>query len=294
MITNKTINIFLIDDEFPKIPEFTASSIYDSAINSENLYHLAITQTWKGLQPLQQLIKDIVTSQASKDNHITLSGYTKPTQCLNDIDSGSKPDVLIYDWEYGMPNPTESQGWLLEILSNTDAFVFIYSKVRDELPPFLNKKVFDEYAHRFQLFLKGSSTHSIFSSEEFMLQYILGKVSDSGRIKIQGFDVEFTSNDYLKRTSDILYLERVLGKMYLLEEFKKYQFTLNNETIKNLLNDSKGYLYFSEARGLLISPDENALVKKLKPLQELSYSSVAKQYSIYKLEEALEKGTAII
>lgn len=193
-----------------------------------------------------------------------------------------------------MPNPTESQGWLLDILSNTDAFVFIYSKVRDELPPFLNKKIFDEYAPRFQLFLKGSSTHSIFSSEEFILQFILGKVSDSGKIKIQGFDVEFTSNDFLKKASDILYLERVLGKMYLLEEFKKYQFTLNSETIENLLNDSKGYLYFSEAKGLLISPDEKTLVEKLKPLKELSYSFVAKQYSIYKLEEALEKGTAII
>lgn len=293
-MSNKTINIFLIDDEFPKIAEFTASSVYDAAINSENLYHLAITQTWKGLQPLQQLIKDIVTSQASKDNHIKLTGYTKPTQCLNDIESGFKPDVLIYDWEYGMPNPTESQGWLLDILSNTDAFVFIYSKVRDELPPFLNKKIFDEYAPRFQLFLKGSSTHSIFSSEEFILQFILGKVSDSGKIKIQGFDVEFTSNDFLKKASDILYLERVLGKMYLLEEFKKYQFTLNSETIENLLNDSKGYLYFSEAKGLLISPDEKTLVEKLKPLKELSYSFVAKQYSIYKLEEALEKGTAII
>lgn len=291
---NKSIDIFLIDDEFPKISEFTSASIYDSAIHSDNLYHLAITQTWKGLQSLQQLIKDIVTSNPFKENHIQLTGYTKPTQCLTDIENGIKPDILIYDWEYGMPNPTESQEWLLDILSKTDAFVFVYSKVRDQLPPFLNKKVFDVYADRFQLFLKGSSTHSIFSSEEFILQFILGKVSDTGKIKIQGFDIEFTSNDFLKKASDILYLERILGRMYLLEAFKKYQFDLNNETVENLLNDSNGILLFNEAKGLLISPDEKTLIEKFKPLQEISYSKVAKQYTIYKLEEALEKGIALI
>lgn len=291
---NNTVDIFLIDDEFPKIQEFTEASIYDSGINSENLYHLAITQSWKGLQPLQQLIKDIVTSNPFQENHIRLTGYTKPTQCLTDIENGLKPDVLIYDWEYGMPNPTESQEWLLDILSKTEAFVFVYSKVRDQLPPFLNKQVFDNYADRFQLFLKGSSNHSIFSSEEFILQFILGKVSDTGKIKIQGFDIEFTSNDFLNKASDILYLERILGRMYLLEAFKKNQFNLNSETVENLLNDSNGFLFFSEGKGLLISPDEKTLVEKFKPLTEISYSKVAKEYSIYKLEEALEKGIALI
>lgn len=293
-MSKNTTNIILIDDEIPITSEFTASSIYDTAITSENLYHLAITQTWKGLEPLQQLIKDIVTSKASQDNKINLTGYTKPTQCLLDIESGFNPDVLIYDWEYGMPNPTDSQAWLIDILSNTDAFVFIYSKVRDELPPFLNKKIFDKYAHRFQLFLKGSSTHSIFSSEEFILQFILSKVVDSGKIKIQGFDVEFSSNDYLKETSDILYLERVLGKKYLLEELKKHRYTLNDLTIENLLNNSDGFLYFSEAKSILISPDEITLINKLTPLIKLPYSHVAKKYSIAKLEETLEKGIAII
>lgn len=291
---NNSIEIFLIDDEFPKIKEFTDASIYNAGIHSENLYHLAITQTWKGLQPLQQLIKDIVTSNPYKANHIQLTGYTKPTQCLTDIDNGIKPDILIYDWEYGMPNPTESQGWLLDILSKTDAFVFVYSKVRDELPPFLNKKVFDTYADRFQLFLKGSSTHSIFSSEEFILQFILGKISKTGKIKIQGFDVEFTSSGFLNQASDILYLERIFGRIYLLEELRKNQFNLNSETIENLLNDSNGYLFINEANSLLVSPDENSLVEKFKPLTKISYSKVANNYSIYKLEEALEKGIALI
>ena len=76
--------------------------------------------------------------------------------------------------------------------------------------------------------------------------------------------------------------------------FKKYQFDLNNETVENLLNDSNGILLFNEAKGLLISPDEKTLIEKFKPLQEISYSKVAKQYTIYKLEEALEKGIALI
>lgn len=288
------MDIFLIDDEFPKIPEFADASIYDSGINSENLYHLAVTQTWKGLQYLQQLIKDLITSKPYQANKIRITGYTKPTQCLFDIEAGLKPEVVIYDWEYGMPNPTESQQWLLDILNSTEAFVFVYSKVRDELPPFLNKKVFDTYSKRFQLFKKGSTDHSIFSSEEFIFQYILGKIVKSGKIKIQGFDIEFTANSYLKNASDILYLERIFGRIELLEQLKKNHFNINDTTIEKILSEAAGYLFFNESKGILICPDESSLIEKFQPLKEISFVDVAKHYSIFKLEETLEKGIALI
>ncbi|MBK6989648.1 MAG: hypothetical protein IPH33_16270 [Bacteroidetes bacterium] len=108
--------------------------------------------------------------------------------------------------------PTESQSLLLEILNSTQSFVFVYSKVRNEIPQFLNKEIFNPFAKRLQLFLKGSTTHSVFSSEEFILQYILGKITDNVQIKIQGFDV-LLNQMLLKKASDILYLERIVGKM---------------------------------------------------------------------------------
>lgn len=291
---NKPINVFLIDDEFPSNAEFIETGVYNKAISSESLYHLAISEQWGALHFLQELIKDIVTSTPCKNGLVNLIGFKNPAIALSAIEDELQPAIVIYDWEYGMPNPTESQQLLIEILKLTNAFVFVYSKVRDEIPPFLNKHVFTSYSERLQLFLKGSTSHSIFSSEEFILQYILGRVTDNVKIKIQGFDVEFTSNTFLKNASDILYLERIFGKMYLLDELKKIQFDLNSYTIENLLNDSNGYVFFNEPKGLLISPDEKAILSNMETVSKLSYSQVAKSYSISKLEEILEKGVALI
>lgn len=291
---NKPITIFLIDDEFPPNAEFIEQGVYDNAISYEHLYHLAISENWKTLHFLQELIKDIVVSIPCKNGLINLMGFKNPSIALTSIDEGITPDVIIYDWEYGMSNPTESQDLLLTLLKLTKAFIFVYSKVRDEIPAFLNKKIFNQYASRLQLFLKGSTSHSIFSSEEFILQYILGKVTDNVKIKIQGFDVEFTSNTFLKKAGDILYLERILGRIYLLEELEKIQFDINNYTIENLLNDSNGFIYFNEEKGLLINPDEPAIIKSTNTHEKLSYSKVVKLYSIAKLEEVLEKGVALI
>lgn len=288
------INIVLIDDEFPISKEFVDSGVYEHAINSDNLYHLALNENWKYLHDLQQLIKDIVTSKPCKDGLINLIGFTKPEQCLLEIDKGLLPDVVIYDWQYGIINDADSKKWLLDILSLTDAFVFVYSKVRDKLPPFLNKKDFNQYADKFQLFLKGSKSHSVFYSEEFILQFILGMVSESGKIKIHGFDVEFTKNDYLKEASDILYLERIFGRTNLLEEIKKVDFSLNKETIEKILDSNDGFLFYNEEKKILINPDNKSTIERIQSLKKISFKQVAEMFSIKKLEEALERGIALI
>lgn len=289
------INVFLIDDEFPPRQEFVNRGVFETGISSEDLFILSVSESWGSLHFLQELIKNIVVSSPSKNGLINLTGFKSPSIALDSIDAGLIPDVVIYDWEYGMPNPTESQQLLLEILEATETtFVFIYSKVRDDIPQFINIRAFDPYAKRLQLFLKGSTSHSIFSSEDFILQYILGRVTDDVNIKIQGYDVEFTPNAFLQKASDILYLERIVGKLYLLEELKKIQFTINNYTVENLLNDTNGTLYYSEGKGLLVSPDEKAIIGSISDLKEIGFAVAAKEFSISKLEEALIKGTALI
>ena len=293
-MTKNPVIVALIDDEFPSKEEFVEKGIFDNPINSEDLYELTISANWGPLRHLQQLIKDIVCSEAATNNQIELMGFKNPNIFLPELESGFNPNIIIYDWEYGMPG-TEPRDWLLEILElSKTSFVFAYSQVRDSIPIFLNKSDFTPYAERFQLFLKGSSGHSIFSSEEFILQYILGKVSNSGRIKLQGFEVEFTSNDYLAQASDILYLERILGRKYILEEFKKYEFNVDKDIVEKILDDSKQYLLLNVEKGILISPDEQTLIEKLQPLKEMSFLDVCKEYSIQKLEETLEKGMSLV
>lgn len=291
---NNQISIFVIDDDIPKSPQFASESIYDSGISSKDLYQLAKTQTWRGLQPLQQLIIDIVTSTPFKENYIQLSGYTKPTQCLTDIENGIKPDILIYDWEYGMPNPIESQQWLLDILSLTDAFIFVYSRVRDTLPTFLNKAVFDNFASRFQLLEKGNSNFSIFTTEEFIFQYILGRVSGEYEFTLQGERKIFKSNGFLREASDILFLEKIFGKKHLLSNLKKQSEIISEVTVINMLSEIDEKIHFDELNMVLITNDSNILLKKYKPTKTFTYLEVVNNFGLEVLVTVLEIGIAKI
>jgi len=288
------VNVFLLDDEFPIIEDFRKNGIYNGAINSENLYHLAINSEWNHLLDLQQLIKDVVTSQACKEGLINLVGFTSPLLAFPEIEKGLQPDVVIYDWEYFNSGlGPDSKNWLLEILNKTNAFVFVYSKRRDEILQFVNSKELNVFAPRFQLFLKSSKDHSLFTSEEFILQYILGCASNSGKIKLQGIEVEFTANDYLAKASDILYLDRIFGRNYILEEIKKVDFSINTASVEKIFNDSNEFLLFNEAKGILITTTY-PLKDSLSPLTEIKFIDVVKKFSISKLEETLERGISFI
>lgn len=291
---NEIKNIFLLDDEFPKIEEFIARGVYGQAINADDLYHLALYENWGSLHYLKELIKDIVTSEPYKQGLINLIGYSNPELALSDIENGVTPHVIIYDWQYGQINDLNSQKWLIELIEKSKAFIFVYSQIGETLPQYLNKKEFNQHSSRFQLFLKGSKTNSIFYSEEFILQFILMEVAESSKLKIHGFDIEFSKNNYLKQASDILYLERIFGRLNLLEEIKKVQFSLNDETIGKILDSSNEFLYYSEEKKVLISPDNKSTIDKIQSLQKISFKQVADKFSIQKLEEALERGIALI
>jgi hypothetical protein len=291
---NEIKNIFLLDDEFPKIAEFISRGVYGQAINADDLYHLALYENWGSLHYLKELIKDIVTSEPYKQGLINLIGYSNPELALSDIENGVTPHVIIYDWQYGQINDLYSQKWLIELIEKSKAFIFVYSQIGETLPQYLNKKEFNQHSNRFQLFLKGSKTNSIFYSEEFILQFILMEVVESGKLKIHGFNIEFSQNNYLKQASDILYLERIFGRLKLLEEIKKVQFSLNNETIGKILESTNEFLYYSEEKKVLISPDNKSTIDKIQSLQKISFKQVADKFSIQKLEEALERGIALI
>jgi hypothetical protein len=289
---NRPINVFLLDDEFPVLEEFRKKGIYNSAISTKDLNYLSINCKWNHLVDLQLLIKDVLSSKASIEGLINLVGFSTPTQALSEINKGVLPDVIIYDWEYlNAPiHSLNSKNWLIEILNKTKAFVFIYSKMRDELPRFLNTFEFTQFSKRFQLFLKGGKIEFSFSAEEFIFQYIIGAASGSGNIKINGIKIEFSSNNYLSSASDILLLQRILGKKNILKKLSDVNFIINDASIEKILNDSSGYLLFNAEKRILIDPDEDFDEEKIKPVIKLSYLEVVKRFSIVKLEDTLERG----
>lgn len=289
-MTVDKLTLFILDDNIPKIPEYVEQSLYDTKMDAASLSHLVSTVEWKGQYNLKQLTSFILDSEHAHSGIIATWGFTHPSICLNEIDAGLIPDIIVYDWEYGSETYKESSKWLMEILNSTKAFVFVYSIIRNEIPPFLNKKEFDEYSSRFQLFLKGDTTSSVFSSEEFILQYILTKITKANRIKIQGVEITFQENDYLDNPSDILFLEKIFGRAALVNYLKEKGSAVSQESIEEMITNISDRLLFDTKRNLLISPNSTLLIEKYKPEEELTYIESLKNYGLQKLIEVLEIG----
>jgi hypothetical protein len=284
------LTLFIVDDQIPTIPEYVENSIYNSKLDVGSLQHLIKVAEWKGQHSLRRLTTDILKSDHSQTGTLLTYGFTHPSICLDEIDKGLQPDLIIYDWEYGSESNIESAKLLIEILNLTNAFVFVYSLVRNEIPPFLNKLEFDAFADRFQLFLKGDTNSSIFSSEEFILQYIVSRISKSNVIKIQGITVTFNENGYLDNPSDILHLESIFGRAFLLDRIKTIGFTWSEQNIENMLHSISDKLMLDEKRNLLITSDSTLFISKFNPNLELSFIEAFKRFGLLKIIEALEIG----
>jgi hypothetical protein len=288
------LTLLILDDNIPISQEYVERSVYDQKIDSESLSELARSANWRGEHNLQRLILDLLDSRPFQDHRIDFFGYTHPEICLSDVEAGLRPDIIVYDWEYGAQGYIDSSRWLGEFFDKTGAFVFVYSNVRNEIPPFLNKAEFNNYAKRFQLFLKGESGNTVYSSEEFILQYILSRLEKSTQITVQGVKIDFSENGYLRDPSDILYLESILGRKFLMTQIESLGRVIDNSSIENIIGKFNGILLFDPERRFLVAPDHSILVDKfqLKPENNMTYLEALKRFGLIKLKEALEAGIA--
>lgn len=283
------IRVFFLDDRLPRVAEFVERSVYNEPISQDDLQHLVQHEHWTEEQNLRGLLSDILSHDYAKHGFITVSGFTNPEICLNHLSKKHMPDVIVYDWEY--ENQTKESGpWLLEILKMTKAFVFVYSGVRNSVPPTLNKKDFDPFAKRFQLLAKGNATDSVFTSEEFLYQYILNLVSNNNVIKLGGLTVDFESSRYLSSPTDILHLEAILGRASLLNLIEENRHKITAESVEKMMDSLSGQMLLSREKGVLVSPGFPLFDRSAA--EEISYLFALRQFGLVKLEEALKTGFA--
>jgi len=286
-MNDNAITIFVVDDNIPQSQDFVEKEIYNKAISTSDLVYLIENEDWLGEQNLQELLRYIISHELTKAGKIIIKGFTHPEICLTHIENFDKPDVVIYDWEYGSEHANNSSQWLMEIIELTNAFIFVYSGVRQYIPTHLNKKEFNLYSDRFQLFGKGNNKDSIFSSEEFILQYVVNQIQSNNQIRIQGISVNFSSSGYLKEVSDILHLENIFDRASILESLKN---GINEESVKKLLLGTDKKILFDNKRNFLLTNDSELLIEKFMPSESFTYEEIVAKYGLSILEETLKRG----
>ncbi|BFP43233.1 hypothetical protein FGF1_40780 [Flavobacteriaceae bacterium GF1] len=286
-MSEKNITVFVVDDNIPQPQEFVEREVYNKAIRMSDMIHLVEGEDWAGEKNLQELLNFILSHRLAVEEKIIVKGFTHPEICLRHIETIGKPDVVVYDWEYGSEHDNNSSNWLKEIIGLTDAFVFVYSGVRHFIPTHLNKRSFDEFSDRFQLFGKGSKDDSLFSSEEFILQYIVSRVQADNLIRIQGIDINFLSSGYLKEAKDILYLENIFDRVLVLEQLKN---GIDENSVKKLLEGNESRILFDSEKGLLFTDESDLIAKRFKPSESLTYAEVVLRHGLKVLQETLKRG----
>lgn len=289
MKTKNKIDVTIIDDGIPVREDFVEASIYDSLISKDILIKLITDLNWKGHHNLKKLTKTIIESKECESGVLSISTFTHPSICLDAIENGFQPDVIIYDWEYLGESNIKSSDWLLELLNNSEATVFVYSQIRDSIPPFLNKSIFDNHSTRFQLFLKGDEDNSVFSSEEFILQYILSRVSKTTELLIGGTKIHFVENGFIDNPSDILFIENILGRQNLIKKLQQIE-CLSDESIITLFKDLNLEFYFDDAKKYLIDSSATALIGKYSSSKKMTALEVLQTFGLIKLSRAIESG----
>ncbi|SRR6266446_5537017 len=289
----KKTRVFILDDSFPKPQEFIDQKIYERAIGKDELSYLTKNVDWGAEWNLRQLLVDLLNNDYVKSGQIEVCGYLNPAICLADLDRRRAPDVIVYDWEYEANSYANSETWLLELLGeNPMAFVFVYTGVKNDVPPHLSKKVFDKFASRFQLFAKGDTNNSVFSSEDFLYQYIVSRVEKNNTIKLQGIDVKFEQSGYLTTPSDILHLEKILGRANLLKQIELNENRISAESVEKMIGETDGSFWFNPDKGFLVTRDSPLLAERLRAKVEISYLEILKKFGLLKLKEVMEIGFA--
>ncbi len=286
MIKRKLVICF-IDNWLPRNRTF--EKVHDDKLIKSGILRRFIGKNadWTDERKLGDLLSTVLRSRYR--NKLNVQWALAPSICLEAVrKSNYKPDVVVYDWEYGIGqiNPVSL---LIDLIKSTYAFFFIYSNQAQRIPISLYKNKLDEYAERFQLLPKGAA-EDIFTSEEFIYQYIASAISKKPIIKIGRSEIRFNSSGWLESPTDILYLESIIGRERTIEKLRAAKGSVTEEKIENWLSEIKDDLFINKKNKILVTEVTPFHAEHFGKFDRIDYGSVFKKYGLKKLNELLERG----
>ena len=285
----QSIQVCIIDDQLPKTELGSDDFDYYELIDSVKLMRfLDPSVSWGDEANLREILRILLSSPYYVDHRIRLAWATHPGICLNAvIHSQYKPDVVVYDWEIVADKHPEVE--LEELLKTTSAFFFVYSNLAAQLPITLYKEKLDDYSNRLQVLRKGDMSY-VYSSEELIYQYLVSRIEKNPRILIGGSEIQFHASGFIKIPSDILYLESVIGREFILERLNGIGNDISDETVEQLLSEYDAMIYLSKDGHWAILNKTGKAQVEYGPLQEVSYADFFRSHGLRKLHEVLDRG----
>lgn len=290
---SKIFNIAIIDDKLPTTAE-GFSSLIDSEIIDEPYIKNTLQENvqWDDAS-LKSLVTMLIESPYLEEGKISVKWAYHPSLCVNAVISKNySPDLIVFDWEYSVnQNLDRVISSLKELAERTHAFIFIYSNLAQRVPVELFKNHLDKYSDRLQVLKKGGEDF-IFSSEEFIYQYIANILDDNPIVSVHGIKIQFDKSGKLKDTRDILYLESIIGKSNLLKRLEAGNGDFTDSSVAEILDSMHQAVYATENNEYFFNEPSGIVEENYGAIHEASLSSAFKILGLKKLKELLERGVA--
>lgn len=283
--------IAIIDD---KLPYDINSDASDKPFQSYKIEEWLNVKDWGEEVHLKTLIDRIVTSDLYKHKEIELIGFLYPAALLKYISGNKEPSLIIFDWEYQTRNQ-DTKKQLVEIINKTKtSFIFVYTAEANKIWQLLIGEVIERNLNRLQLLLKGDSNLSLFTSEDNIMQFIISQFKKAYEFNMGKNSVRFEENKFLNSPADILRLESILGREYLLKKLKESNFEISDRTIDNIFNAVEIKLFLSNDNKYLLDSNVESVIKKYGPLSELTLLDALSKFGINIIDKVLERGIVIV
>lgn len=291
--------IAIIDD---KLPYNINTDVVDKFFPSTKIEEWIKKGDWSKEGDLKKLLERIFASDLYNHKELEVIGFLFPSALLNYLSGPNEhPKLIIFDWEY-QTNNQDTKRLLIEIIKKTSAFIFIYTAKADTIWQLLvgessekndlSGDAFESNINRLQLLKKGDNKISLFSSEDLIIQFIISQFKKAYEFKMGAHSIRFEENKFLKSPSDILLLETMLGRKYLLEKLEKANFEISDQTIENIFSDVKVKFYLSKDKQYLMETNTENNRKKYGALEEFSFLSALSKFGVKTIDKTLERGIA--
>ncbi|HYV93578.1 MAG TPA: hypothetical protein VE978_17520 [Chitinophagales bacterium] len=292
-MTKGKYNIVIIDDMLPKTGE-GFFKIKDFELINEDYIIKTLKENVKWTDDsLKSLTKMFLSSPYFKEKKIALKWAYHPSFCLSAVKAKTYlPDLIVFDWEYNvMQNLEIIISNLTELIEESKAFIFIYSNLAQRIPIELFKHKLDKYSNQLQVLKKGGEDF-IFSSEEFIYQYVANLLDNNPTVSTHGNKIHFNKTGKLENTKDILYLESIIGKSKLIKELENIGGVFDEKKISEILDRSPLTVYATKDKKYFFNETSDLKEKEFDGIHQVVLSEAFKILGLKKLKDLLERGIA--
>ncbi len=282
-------NVCLIDDHV--IPENITGIDDTKLIVGDKLSEFSDADSYNWSEPsMKKFVKNLFF-RSQRHKRIKISGFKRPEFYLNAIQDTSynKPEVIVFDWDYGSEN---SETLLYDLLKETPTKVCILTGNEriEEVEKVIDNEKFVTFRGELSTFEKTAYEESTLSSDKLIDEIFDEYFNTNIKVKYRDKKIIFYPSPFIPNFSDFWKFEAIIGSDNLIRYLGEVDYEISEKTLIGIV-DKRNLKFYKDKEGKRIFSYSSQLFRdQFGELEEIKGISAFREYGLDILEESIEKG----